>query len=285
MVEPLDPQQLEAAWQQVASRLRAKTRASSQEIERWHRRRLALSEYSSDWFAAEFHARRLLDLLPDDSGAREDYARILDLRPPSRDPGTRPELIDLTLYFNASLVASWHGGGGTGNHLAELPRGVHAFAGTDFDVRGLIQVTGGAQEYAGPVFTKQVNGIRVGRKLTRLQFLHAVQGGRPKDGTRVGHYLIHFANGRGEELPIIYGRDARDWWEDPDSPVGVSDAVSDAVIAWKGSNPAAIAGGRRGIRLFKRTWTNPSPEVEVASIDFVAEHNEVHPFLVALTAE
>jgi hypothetical protein len=190
-------------------------------------------------------------------------------------------LIDLTPYFNASLAASWHGGGGISNHLAELPRGVHAFAGTDFDVRGLIQVTGGAQEYAGRVFLKQVNGIRVGRKLTRLQFLHAVQGEGPEDGTRVGHYLIHFTNGRSEEIPIIYGRDARDWWEHPDSPVGVTDAV----IAWKGSNPGVVAAGMRGIRLFKRTWSNPSPEVEVASIDFVAEHNQAHPFLVALTAE
>ena len=39
------------------------------------------------------------------------------------------------------------------------------------------------------------------------------------------------------------------------------------------------------IRLFKRTWNNPAPEVEVAKIDFVAEHGWAHPFLVALTAE
>ena len=91
----------------------------------------------------------------------------------------------------------------------------------------------------------------------------------PPDGTRVGHYLVHFANGRREEVPIIYGRDARDWHEHPNVPVGVTDAV----IAWKGSNPACKLAGTFGIRLFKRTWENPAPEVEVTTMDFVAEHD------------
>ncbi len=281
-VEPLDPPQLAAAWQRVAPRLRAQAHISSAERERWPRRRLAVSEQARDWFAAEYHARRLLDLRPGDPVARADYARILDHRPPPRAPATRPELIDLTIYYNASLALNnWKAE--IGDHLAGLPRGVQAFAGTDFDVRGLILVTGEAQEFAGQAYPKRVNGIRVGLKLARLQFLHSVQESeRPEDGIRIGHYLIHFANDRREELPIIYGRDARDWHEYPADPLV---GVSGAVIAWQGSNPAAVVEGRRCIRLFKRTWDNPSPEAEVASLDFVAEHSQAHPFLVAITAE
>ena len=130
-------------------------------------------------------------------------------------------------------------------------------------------------------YPKHVEGIPIRRKLERLQILHSIQGDRPPDGTRVGHYLVHYASGRSEEIPIIYGRDARDWHELPDAPVGVTDAV----IAWKGNNPAAKQAGNRGIRLFKSTWTNPAPDNEVATVDFVAEHVSACPFLVALTAE
>jgi hypothetical protein len=37
--------------------------------------------------------------------------------------------------------------------------------------------------------------------------------------------------------------------------------------------------------LFKRTWQNPYPDVEITALDFVAENAGTHPGLVALTAE
>jgi hypothetical protein len=198
-------------------------------------------------------------------------------------------LIDLSAFYNASLSAPWHPGP-AGNHLAELPRGIQTFAGTRFDVRGLVQVMArpfleGIEGFQGPdaflPYPNQVDGIPISRKLERLQILHAVEGNQLPDGTRVGHYLVHYANGRSEEIPIIYGRDARDWHEAPDIPVGVNDAV----IAWKGTNPASKQLGDGGIRLFKSTWKNPAPAIEVATVDFVGEHPSAYPFLVALTAE
>jgi WD40 repeat protein len=290
-IEPLDSQQSAALWERVSRRLQVDPRTSSEELAQWHRRRMALCEILFDWFGAEFHARRLAELQPGDTTVQADLARIRDYSPPVRDPGTPPELIDLSVFYNASLSAPWHPGP-SGNHLAELPRGVQTFAGTRFDVRGLVQVTGRpfleGLEFlqSGPTegfisYPKRVGGIPISRKLDRLQILHAVQGEQAPDGTRVGHYLVRYANGRSEEIPIIYGRDARDWHELPDAPVGVTDAV----IAWKGNNPAAKQAGNRGIRLFKSTWTNPAPDNEVATVDFVAEHVSTCPFLVALTAE
>ena len=238
------------------------------------------SEWSRDWAAAEFHARRLIGLQPGNAAALSSLTRISNARPPTRDPATPAELIDLSNFYNASLSESWHVG--ADYHLAELPRGIQTLAGTRFDVRGLIQVVG-VPSPLEPRFhyPKSVNGIRVHRKLERLYFLHAVCGDSPSDGTTVGHYFIHFASGRRETVPIIFGRDARDWWELPDLPVGVTDAV----IAWKGANPASRRNGNRGIRLFKRTWENPAPDVEVTKVDFVAEYDFANPFLVALTAE
>jgi hypothetical protein len=209
--------------------------------------------------------------------AQAELQRIVATRPPAREPGTPPELIDLSLFYNASPFVAWHGP--EGNHLADLPRGIQVFAETRFEVRGLIQLQG--LPNAMPYFPDRVTGIPIRRTLERLQFLHAIQGARFLDGTRVGHYLVRFANGRREEIPIIYGHDARDWQEHPDSPVGVTGAV----IAWEGTNPFTHIAGTRATRLFKRTWINPAPDVEVISLDFIAEHSRAHPFLVALTAE
>ena len=251
-IETLEASQLEEAWRLVGSRLEG-TATSTESAARWHWRQMISSEWSRDWAAADFHAR---------------------------EPATPAELIDLSNFYNASLSESWHGG--ADNHLAELPRGIQTLAGTRFDVRGLIQVFGVPLPIEPRFqYPKSVNGIRVNRKLQRLHFLQAVEGFSPQDGTTVGHYFIHFASGRRETVPIIFGRDARDWHELPDFPVGVTGAV----IAWKGTNPTALRGASRGIRLFKRTWENPAPDVEVTKVDFVAEHDSAHPFLVALTAE
>ena len=109
------------------------------------------------------------------------------------------------------------------------------------------------------------------------------RGTQVPDGTRVGQLPRSLCERRRrEEIPIIYAYDARDSaGELPGVPVDVRGAV----IAWRGANPASRRQGNMAIRLFKRTWNNPAPEVEVAKIDFVAEHGWAHPFLVALTAE
>ena len=278
-IETLEASQLEEAWRVAGSRLEG-TATSTESAARWHWRQMISSEWSRDWAAAEFHARRLIGLQPGNAAALSSLTRISNARPPTRDPATPAELIDLSNFYNASLSESWHVG--ADYHLAELPRGIQTLAGTRFDVRGLIQVVG-VPSPLEPRFhyPKSLNGIRVHRKLERLYFLHAVCGDSPSDGTTVGHYFIHFASGRRETVPIIFGRDARDWWELPDLPVGVTDAV----IAWKGANPASRRNGNRGIRLFKRTWENPAPDVEVTKVDFVAEYDFANPFLVALTAE
>ena len=175
----------------------------------------------------------------------------------------------------------WHPGR-EGNDLSELPRGVQMFAGTRFDVRGLIQVFS-SRGSGGYNYPKEVRGIALHRKVDRLQFLHSIIGGTTAlEGTRVGHYVIHFANGRSEPLDIIYGRDGRDWHEWPGEP---EEAATEADIAWKGKNGAMADVGTLSIRLFKRTWVNPTPEVAVTTIDLVADHPTGHPFLVALTAE
>jgi len=93
---------------------------------------------------------------------------------------------------------------------------------------------------------------------------------------RVGTYVVHYTDGHQEEIPIVYGQDVRDWNSDADQRTDLSRAV----IAWTAMNDA-----KHRVRLFLTTWLNPSPDVEVASIDYVSSMAESAPFLVAITAD
>ena len=84
------------------------------------------------------------------------------------------------------------------------------------------------------------------------------------------------------EIPIRYNVDTSDYWALDHLP----SEVPEAVVAWRGANPRSrTTGNGQGIRLFKRTWQNPYPDVAITALDFVAENAETHPWLIALTAE
>jgi hypothetical protein len=57
-----------------------------------------------------------------------------------------------------------------------------------------------------------------------------------------------------------------------------------AEVVWTGDNEWAAANGAT-LQLFKWTWENPRPGVELISLDFVSAMASCAPFLIALTAE
>ena len=112
--------------------------------------------------------------------------------------------------------------------------------------------------------------------------MQGVNGGGAQDGEQVAHWVIQYADGTSREWPVIYGNQVRDWFFHEELP----EDASHAVIAWKGHAPddrGTMGGGK--VRLFKATWTNPVPEVEIRSLDFVLDTGNVCPFVVAITAE
>lgn len=194
---------------------------------------------------------------------------------PPRSPEARPNLIDLSGHYNAALTESWHDRDRAGNDLAALASGVRTLAGTQFDVRGLIQLGGMRVKRRAGAWPARVSGMRVDRDCRRLHFLHGVVWKMP-DGTPIGHYLVHYANGRQERVPILYGEHVREWHTQSDR----QRAVRSATEAWVGRN--AIFNP---IRVFKATWENPLPDQPIESLDFVSEMTEAGPFLIAVTAE
>jgi hypothetical protein len=199
----------------------------------------------------------------------------LAARLPSRDPRARPELLDLTASYNAALTDGWSDGNAE-NNLTALPRGLQAFAGVEFDVRGLVQLRS-SKSFTEP-FPKEIKNIRVGRDCRKLHFLHAASTSwGTTNGAIIGQFFIHQPNLPATEMPIRFGSDVRDWWVHPkQQPAGKDPAT----IAWASTN-----GLGQPLQLFKTTWENPRPDVKVESLDYASSMSTAAPFLIAITLE
>jgi hypothetical protein len=236
-----------------------------------------LSSSSSNMFSLEFSdgPRPVTRLdLPQPNFAtlvapRRQFAKLI----PARLTQATSNLIDLTDYYNASLVQSWHGGP-RNNTLDVLPSGLLQFGGSVFDVRGIVQLSGRGLQGAGGRFPQQISGIRVAQTCRQLHFLHAT-GWPEREGTRVGTYLVHYVDDRTQAIPIVYGDDLRDWSAEADR----SYKIKRGEVVWSAINKAHVP-----VRLFKTTWTNPWPTTEITSIDYLSTMAEAAPFLLAITA-
>lgn len=215
-----------------------------------------------------------LDLPPPNfstlTSAKRQFQQLI---PPRLGQAPR-NLIDLSDYYNAALGTTWHGGT-PNNSLDVLPPGLLQLGGTVFDVRGIIQLSGQELRKGGRSYPQRMLGIKVGQSCSQLHFLQAA-GWHTSDGTRIGSYIVHYADGREQTIPIIYGEDLRDWNGNTDS----STTIKRGTMVWSGTNRAPFH-----VRLFKTIWVNPWPETEITTLDYVSAMSESAPFLVALTAE
>ncbi len=195
---------------------------------------------------------------------------------PARLPQAGPDLIDLSQYYNAAMAQTWHPGSiYTNNTLDVLPCGLLQMGNVAFDVRGIVQMAGGRLKDAGGRYPVEINGITIAQRCRLLHFLHA-SGWRSPDGTLIGSYVVHYANGSKQVIPIVYGEDVRDWVSESDD----STKVKRGVLAWSGLNRAGFH-----VRLFRTTWVNPTPEIEINTIDCISSLADAAPFLLAITAQ
>jgi len=160
-----------------------------------------------------------------------------------------------------------------------LPVGLQKLAGVDYDLRGVVQL--GSKAPTADRFPGTVTGIKVDQTCRKLHFLHSAAFGHPSDeGKQIGSYVLHFAaNQMRLEVPIVYGKDVRDWhhW---------SGEKDDAELkqVWRGDNNVSRSANSY-VRLFETTWTNLVPNIELRSIDFVSSMSQPAPFLIAITLE
>ncbi|MGV3722168.1 MAG: M56 family metallopeptidase [Actinomycetota bacterium] len=171
-----------------------------------------------------------------------------------------------------------------GNDLAALPRGEQVFAGFRFNVGNRYVQLGSKLLSQCP---DRIGPIRVNRRCSTVAVLHGTLWGNAEpgeahhveDGTLIGEYIVHFAGGTREVIPIIYGQDVRDWW----IPKRSEDPMERGRLAWVGQNSHNQRAGFPGIRLYVTEWKNPRPHERVSHIEYSSMNTLSAPFCVALT--
>ena len=191
---------------------------------------------------------------------------------------SRFQTVDLQPWGNLALddgFVDTGTGPPVGNDLASLPRGDQTFDGIPFAIgQRMIRLHG----RRAPAATNQVRGIRVGAAFDRIHVLHAVHGW-VRTGDEVAAYILRYADGTSERIPVVYGRETDTWWTEPTH----GDPTA-AHIVWTGQNRVA-SWFARTIRLFAMNWDNPHPGRPVAAIDFESVRSFCDPFLVAISLE
>jgi hypothetical protein len=191
-------------------------------------------------------------------------------------PGHRARLtfIDLDPRGTDDLI---DGPGYTSNDLSRLPRGIHKLGETYFRIgEEMVHVQGRMRTD----LPQSVKGIAVGARGRVLHFLHAAQYAA-EPGEMIGAYVVHYADGTSEQIPLVCGRHLVDWWAFDRS----SSEPTEAKVAWTGSNDNTDQNKGLKIRLFDFAWTNPHPEKEIATLDVLSAGKQPDPFLVAVTLE
>jgi WD40 repeat protein/serine/threonine protein kinase len=151
---------------------------------------------------------------------------------------------------------------------------LHITDNVPFELCGYILLHGRETD---PAFPSRVLNIQVGQRCRTLHFLQSCDACADcpaPNSTAVGSYLVHYTGETGEKIPILATQDVR-YWFDPDKELGP------ATKAWSVMNEKG-----EPVRLFKRSWANPHPNLEIQSIDFLsAGPDSPHPILFAITAE
>jgi hypothetical protein len=191
------------------------------------------------------------------------------------DPNTK--FVDLSNFYNISLDEEIHHK--PGNDLKSVPHGISEFAGTLFNLKGIIQLSGRiSKEKTGYDYPAEVKGIIVNQKGEKLHFLQC-SSWHDKEGEKIGEYQIHYANGHREIIPIVYLVNVVDWWFMPGDQLPV-----EVQVAWKGDNERTRNLGY-SIQFYKYTWANPFPTIEIKALDFISDEKDSAPFLIAVTLD
>jgi tetratricopeptide (TPR) repeat protein len=220
----------------------------------------------SPYAISRFSRAKLLLQMNDIAGASRDNLEALGI--PARDPQLPRTLLDLSPFYNQSFDEArgeWFG------TLPNIPRGRQRIAGVEFDVRGIVQLWASRVGVSSNICPTSVVGINVAQKCSRLHFL-ASNVYREREGATIGSFVIHHADGFRSTYPLIYGQNTRDHNTKLDQK-DVAEGVGVYIPAKESS------------RLFRNTWNNPRPDVQIESLDFVSSVTQAGPFLIAITAE
>ena len=199
------------------------------------------------------------------------------------------EFMPIDLSKQANQFRGDQGWFGDKQHTFEaLPSGKQIMAGVAYDIYHFTTsavpeavMLGGAGIPGN--LPDNVNGIPVNCKADALFFLQAASITQHRDPDMIkqgrkyemADYIVHYADGKDEKIPVYSEINVENYKQN--APL----AIPGAQIAWTSPyaepNSNAVA--------YSMQWTNPRPDVEISSIDFVYGPDRVGvPALLAISA-
>jgi len=213
----------------------------------------------------------------------------------------------------------------TAHNLAGLSSRVVRIDDIEFKVSGILQLANRQMSNDGSAFPKSVEQIRVGRTFKKLHLFHGTVWAAPPgtavarvvihypDGDYAERPIVYgvdvqeliydpalglyaakakpawITEERGL-LALTAGKSRRAVWKpgatpDKDWRLIWYGSAENLHSLWSGMEADKSTMRRWGSRLYRLKWTNPRPEAEVASMDFVSTMSSSAPFLLAATTE
>ncbi len=184
----------------------------------------------------------------------------------------------------------WFGDAAT--TFGDLPTRKQTFAGVPFDVYDFpTSPVPNAVMLSGPNvpgnLPDAVRGIAVNKRASALFFLQTARIDkrrnereiRDKKTYELARYVVHYADGQTETVPIVAEGSVDNYKQDASLPPR---ALPGAQIAWT----KAYANGTERAVAYVQQWDNPRPDVAIASVDLEYGQGERRgvPVLLALTA-
>lgn len=218
------------------------------------------------------HSRRLRDRLV------EGHGLPVSKRIPPRTTSAPAACLDLEGCFTGTLSPGWivpqEPRKAIG--LPDLPRGLVNLGGSQFEIRGVVQLAGTESRLRGGSFPTAARGLPLPPKCGRIHFLHGTDGELPL-GTIVGRITIYLDREPAITVPLRYGYEiGAVFSSNRQTPLAPG-----TVIAWQGES-----GGRLHHQtLYGTTWINPRPEERTAMLDYESAMARQGPCLIAVTVE
>lgn len=192
--------------------------------------------------------------------------------------------IDLRSWTNSPFNDIWPGGQkAKDNNLGDFIPGQNFYGGIPFDAQGIVLLAGKKSLEFGRKFPTEVNGIKIGRKCAKVHLLHGgsfVQA--VPQGAAIARFSLKYADGSEKKFDIVAGEHVLDWWgaieQKPKDP--------ETELAWTGRNPnIKRRAPNLALRLYKSSFANPAPDLEVVSLNYISLLTDASPFLIGVTVE
>jgi len=165
-------------------------------------------------------------------------------------------------------VGGWTDQGG--NDFRNMPVGAQTLCGVPFRILDPAKNGGKSclvlRGHEAKTFPESAK-VAARRKAAAVVFLHALGWGDEKP---VANYVVNYADGKSETLPIRQGKEILGWWGAQEN--------EQVKIAVQSSNLAS-----RTVCVHAWAWANPRADVAIESLDFKSTGSQGVPIIVAVT--